>query len=140
MLLYIKDVLKAPLNYVIDQINGLIESINDITNFDIPGIGNVGISIPTIPKLAQGGYVQANTPQLAMIGDNTHEGEIVAPESKIAEAVSRGIETALQSMQNVTNNSPTELVIKIGEDTIGRLAVNGINSLTKMNGASGLII
>ncbi|MDY2730410.1 MAG: hypothetical protein SOV35_10180, partial [Clostridium sp.] len=113
---------------------------NDITNFDIPGIGNVGISIPTIPKLAQGGYVQANTPQLAMIGDNTHEGEIVAPESKIAEAVSRGIETALQSMQNVTNNSPTELVIKIGEDTIGRLAVNGINSLTKMNGASGLII
>ena len=137
----IKDVLKAPLNYVIDQINGLIESINDITNFDIPGIGNVGISIPTIPKLAQGGYVQANTPQLAMIGDNTHEGEIVAPESKIAEAVSRGIATALQSMQNVTsNNSPTELVIKIGEDTIGRLAVNGINSLTKMNGASGLII
>lgn len=76
-----------------------------------------------------------------MIGDNTHEGEIVAPESKITEAVSRGIETALQSMQNVTNNnSPTELVIKIGEDTIGRLAVNGINSLTKMNGASGLII
>lgn len=137
----LKDIVKKPLNWIIDKINGVIEGFNELTNFDIPGIGKVGITLPTIPKLAQGGYVQANTPQLAMIGDNTHEGEIVAPESKIAEAVSRGIATALQSMQNVTNNnSPTELVIKIGEDTIGRLAVNGINSLTKMNGASGLII
>lgn len=124
------------INSFIDQINSVLDVINSIPGVDIGTIGSVDI-----PKLAQGGYVQANTPQLAMIGDNTHEGEIVAPESKIAEAVSRGIETALQSMQNVTNNnSPTELVIKIGEDTIGRLAVNGINSLTKMNGASGLII
>jgi len=37
----------------------------------------------TIPYLAQGGYVGRNTPQLAVIGDNTHEGEIVAPESKL---------------------------------------------------------
>lgn len=38
-----------------------------------------------IPKLAQGGYVKANTPQLAMIGDNRHQGEFVAPESKLEE-------------------------------------------------------
>ena len=33
--------------------------------------------------LASGGYVKANTPQLAMIGDNRHQGEIVAPEDKL---------------------------------------------------------
>lgn len=124
------------INSFIAQINGALSVINSIPGVNIGTIGSI-----EIPKLAQGGYVSANTPQLAMIGDNTHEGEIVAPESKIAEAVSKGIATALQTMQNVTsNNSPTELVIKIGEETIGRLAVNGINSLTKMNGASGLII
>ena len=36
-----------------------------------------------MPRLAEGGYVKANTPQLAMIGDNRHQGEIVAPEDKI---------------------------------------------------------
>ena len=124
------------INSFIAQINGALSVINSIPGVNIGTIGSI-----EIPKLAQGGYVSANTPQLAMIGDNTHEGEIVAPESKIAEAVSKGIATALQSLQNITNNnSPTELVIKIGEETIGRLAVNGINSLTKMNGASGLII
>lgn len=33
--------------------------------------------------LAQGGYVKKNTPQLAMIGDNRHQGEVVAPEDKM---------------------------------------------------------
>ena len=48
------------------------------------------VTPPQIPHLAQGGYVAANTPQLALIGDNKREGEIVAPESKIAEAVAAG--------------------------------------------------
>lgn len=39
----------------------------------------------TIPHLAQGGFVKKNTPQLAMIGDNRHYGEIVAPENKLEE-------------------------------------------------------
>lgn len=36
-----------------------------------------------IKHLAQGGYVKKNTPQLAMIGDNRHQGEVVAPEDKM---------------------------------------------------------
>ena len=35
------------------------------------------------PRLAQGGFVRANTPQLAVIGDNRRQGEIVAPEDKM---------------------------------------------------------
>lgn len=38
---------------------------------------------PEIPAFATGTYVKANTPRLAMIGDNKHEGEYVAPESKL---------------------------------------------------------
>ena len=33
--------------------------------------------------------MKANTPQLAMIGDNRHYGEIVAPEDKMQEMVNR---------------------------------------------------
>ena len=55
---------------VIDKINNKLSSV--------PILKNV-----KIPHLAQGGYVKANTPQLAVIGDNKHHGEIVAPEDKL---------------------------------------------------------
>lgn len=45
-----------------------------------------------IPHLAQGGYVRANTPQLAMIGDNRHQGEVVAPENKMLEMAKKAAE------------------------------------------------
>lgn len=46
---------------------------------------------PKLSFLAQGGWVAANNPQLAVIGDNKREGEIVAPESKIREQVKQAI-------------------------------------------------
>lgn len=55
---------------VIDKINNKLSTV--------PVLKNV-----KIPHLAQGGYVKANTPQLAVIGDNRHQGEIVAPEDKL---------------------------------------------------------
>ena len=57
---------------VIDKLNSKIHTI--------PGFKSVNI-----PHLAQGGYVKKNTPQLAMIGDNRHQGEVVAPENKLQE-------------------------------------------------------
>nr|DAQ49083.1 MAG TPA: minor tail protein [Caudoviricetes sp.] len=80
-------------NGVVNGINWVIRALNNLS-FDIPdwvpGIGGskFGFNIPqlsrvSLPRLAEGGYVKANTPQLAMIGDNRHQGEIVAPEDKI---------------------------------------------------------
>ena len=46
---------------------------------------------PKLSFLAQGGWVAANNPQLAVIGDNKREGEIVAPESKIRDQVKQAI-------------------------------------------------
>ena len=46
---------------------------------------------PQIPRLAQGGFVKANTPQLAMIGDNRHQGEVVAPENKLQDLLNQAV-------------------------------------------------
>ena len=80
-------------NGVINGINGMTSAMNKIS-FDVPdwvpsiGGKKFGFNMQkmkniSIPKLAEGGYVKANTPQLAMIGDNKHHGEIVAPEDKL---------------------------------------------------------
>lgn len=66
---------------VIDRVNNKFKNV--------PILKNV-----KIPHLAQGGYVKANTPQLALIGDNRHQGEVVAPEGKLAELARKGAELA----------------------------------------------
>ncbi len=84
-----------------DTINGLLNSIRAI---EIPIIGQPFLGlwsknplpVPQIPKLAEGGYVGANQPQLAMIGDNKRYGEIVAPENKMLEMIN----TALQMQRD----------------------------------------
>lgn len=80
-------------NRVIDGINAMIDGVNGVAD-KVPGIGTDLIpTIPTInlPHLAQGGFVRANTPQLAMIGDNRHYGEIVAPEDKMQELLNKAV-------------------------------------------------
>ena len=87
-------------NRVVDGINGLINKINSLAG---PLAGLVGIpSLPTLshvslPRLAQGGYVRANTPQLAVIGDNRRQGEIVAPEDKMQAMADRAAALAAQA-------------------------------------------
>lgn len=49
---------------------------------------------PKLSFLAQGGWVAANNPQLAVVGDNKREGEIIAPESKIYEQTLKAVRDA----------------------------------------------
>lgn len=83
------------INTGIGFINGAVSLLNEI-----PGVNISGFSELELPRLAQGGFVEANTPQLAMIGDNRHEGEIVAPESKISEAVAQGMAGLVPAIAN----------------------------------------
>lgn len=97
---------KKPVNAIIDCINGMIlgvvkgintviKAINSISLKIpdwVPGVGGnkIGFNLksvtaPQIPKLASGGFVKKNTPQLAIIGDNRHQGEVVSPEDKLTE-------------------------------------------------------
>ena len=70
--------IERTINRAISLINGGINLINQIPGVSVGRIGSL-----SLPRLAQGGYVKANTPQLAMIGDNRHQGEVVAPEDKL---------------------------------------------------------
>jgi phage-related protein len=89
--------LKSIINGLIGGINNVIavpfggikdalDSIRDISIMGAkPFSGLPTFDVPQIPLLANGGYVKANTPQLAMIGDNRHQGEVVSPEDKLLE-------------------------------------------------------
>lgn len=99
---------KGFINGAINGLNFIIGALNKI-NFKtpdwMPGIGgkSVGFNISKIPKLADGGFVEANTPRLAMIGDNRHEGEIVTPESKMHDVVRSVLED--YTSKNMINNA-----------------------------------
>lgn len=105
-------------NGVISGINGIIRLLNNL-RFTIPdwvpvfGGKSFGFNIPqmnriSLPRLAEGGYVKANTPQLAMIGDNRHQGEIVAPEDKLEEIYRKVLKE-----QGIGNNDKVTELLKI---------------------------
>lgn len=136
----IKNAIRNTVNGIIDIVNGMIAGIcagiNAILRAVSSVAGKLGFDIspqvtpPQIPHLAQGGYVAANTPQLALIGDNKREGEIVAPESKIAEAVAAGMAGGLngaellallgQMLEILRALLEKDESITIGDDTIYR--------------------
>ena len=105
-------IVRNPVNAIIDIINGMIKGIVDGVNTVIKAINSISfempewaggqkigfnlktISAPKIPKLWQGGFVKKNTPQLALIGDNRHQGEVVAPEDKLKEMAMAAVNAA----------------------------------------------
>lgn len=96
--------IERTINTAISLINGGISLINLIPGVSIGKIGRLNL-----PRLAEGGYVKANTPQLAMIGDNRHQGEVVAPEDKIMSLYKK----ANQEMGLGNNQKVIELLEKI---------------------------
>lgn len=149
----------AGFNSVLGTVNGLINKINGIS-FKIeipkwiPGIGGSwwgfnGFSIPSIgsiPFLAQGGYVKPNTPQLAMIGDNRHQGEVVAPEGKLLEMAraaaelsggdSAKTEKLLQELIELIKNLP---VVELDPEAIRKYFIKKTNQNTKATGKPELL-
>ena len=105
----ISDVFKTIVNGLISGINKVISApfktinnlLNTIRDIEVLGVapfkglwGRNPLPVPQIPKLAQGGWVGKNNPQLAIIGDNKREGEIVTPESKIYEQTLKAVKDA----------------------------------------------
>ena len=83
----IGDVLKSPINILIDSMNSLFSNVNFSQSIFNP-FGDdweVGLNLSSweIPKLAQGGIV--NGPMLALLGDNKSGKEAVIPLEKAGE-------------------------------------------------------
>lgn len=137
-------------NSVIKGINFVVGALNNLS-FDIPewvpkfGGKSLGFNIPElgaikIPKLAQGGYVKANQPQLAMIGDNKTQGEIVAPEGKMMEVMIQALQaffSQMESRQSNNNNAgdgdlTVELVMD--DNKMGDVIIKSFRKIEKQTG------
>ena len=137
-------VAKTPLNLIIGLINTMLQGIFKGMNWVIKKVNKLasklpdwmpgGGGIPTldaskfkIPLLASGGYVKQNTPQLAMIGDNRHQGEVVAPEDKLEELLNNAIlqntamiVSAIENAMSGQKSGDIELVINLGNKKIAK--------------------
>ena len=164
------DVAKAPLNLVIGFINGLITGVQSGINAIVrsvnklsfkvpnwvPGIGgeDFGFHLPEadfskIPYLAQGGYVKPNTPQLAMIGDNRHQGEVVAPEDKLLDMAQKAaamassaelLAEAISILKQILKILETlDLDIQLDGKSLKKYVVDKINEHTKQTGKCEII-
>ena len=125
--------IKSMWNGIAKGINKAIDTINKIP----------GVNIGKLPYLAQGGYVKRNTPQLAVIGDNTRYGEIVAPEDKLlamarqAAAMSGGGNSAelITLLREILLAIQTlNLVATVDVNSLKQLIVQLINDNTKATG------
>lgn len=166
----IADVAKAPLNLVIGFINGLITGVQSGINAIVrsvnklsfkvpnwvPGIGgeDFGFHLPEadfskISYLAQGGYVKPNTPQLAMIGDNRHQGEVVAPEDKLLDMAQKAaamassaelLAEAISILKQILKILETlDLDIQLDGKSLKKYVVDKINEHTKQTGKCEII-
>lgn len=130
-----KDALKA-------KWNSLANSINNARAKAPKAIQKI---LPKMPLLAQGGFVKANTPQLAIIGDNKREGEIVAPESKlramaqeVAGSSNQQVVALLTAILGAVNGIDTD--IYLDGESIKNNVVRRMNQHTKATGRLELII
>ena len=140
----IASIIKVPINLTLNSVEKFVNSILKGFNRFANTINRINIKVPdflggggwqphipvasmvTLPRLYTGGYLKANNPTLAVVGDNKREGEIVTPESKIREQV----ELAMQKMGAAVNNGiqtiklQIELLIKYPD---GRTVIKQIN-------------
>ena len=161
----IVDIAKGPINMVIGLINGMLDGLESGINwivrrvnalsFDVPdwvpviGGDHFGFDLPevgfgSIPYLAEGGYVKPNTPQLAMIGDNKHQGEVVAPEDKLLEMAQKAADMASSAELLAEAISILKQILKILETldldiqldgkSLKKYVVDKINEHTKQTG------
>ena len=123
-----KKVVNSIISFAENTINGFIRSINRAIGIinKIPGVNISLIRELSIPKLATGGYLKANNPTLAVVGDNKREGEIITPESKIREQVKLAMQEIGAAVNNGTQTVKLqiELLIKYPD---GRTVIKQIN-------------
>lgn len=134
------------INHIVDGLNGFLGKLDAFGKKGAEIMGKPYTGLPkfskvSIPRLATGGFVEANTPQLALIGDNKREGEIVAPESKIAEAVAAAMMQVLPYLKGANTvatsgagNTATNITLMLD----GQVLYDSYQKYDKLhNGRSG---
>lgn len=151
------------INSVIGFINSMIGGFETALNAVVTKINSFSFTVPDwvpppfggqtwgpslsaftlarIPLLAKGGYVKPNTPQLAMIGDNRHQGEVVAPEDKLMEmARAAAAGGNVQLLGQIINLLETlismiedgdDIVLTVGDEELARSVQRGSMKLKR---------
>lgn len=166
----IADIAKGPINMVIGLINGLLSGMQRGINAVVKGVNKLSFKVPNwvpgiggedfgfhlpeadfskISYLAQGGYVKPNTPQLAMIGDNRHQGEVVAPEDKLLDMAQKAaamassaelLAEAISILKQILKILETlDLDIQLDGKSLKKYVVDKINEHTKQTGKCEII-
>lgn len=101
-------VIKMPINLIIDLINGFIRGLNNIKipNW-VPGLGGMGISIPTIPKLAKGGIVDSAT--IAMIGEGKSAEAVIPLDRTLTKYMAEAMREAGGNSNIILNFYPQKM-------------------------------
>lgn len=161
-------IVRNPVNAIIDIINGMIKGIVDGVNTVIKAINSLSfkmpdwaggykigfdlktLSVPKIPKLWQGGFVKKNTPQLAIIGDNRHQGEVVAPEDKLRDMAMMAVRAASGTDYSLEILKVLKEILEILKDFDLNISVDGkqlkdiivekINQHTRQTGVCEIIM
>lgn len=166
----IVDIAKGPINLVIGLINGMLDGLESGINWIVRKINTLSLDVPdwvpviggdhfgfdlpevgfgSIPYLAEGGYVKPNTPQLAMIGDNKHQGEVVAPEDKLIDMAQKAaamassaelLAEAISILKQILKILETlDLDIQLDGKSLKKYVVDKINEHTKQTGKCEII-
>ena len=160
------DLVRGPVNTIIDFMQGVLDGAADMANGIADAFNNLSIEVPewspiypgasigfslpywnppTLPRLAHGGFVKPNTPQLAMIGDNRTQGEIVSPEDKLEEMAVAAARAAIAEagggvsraeLESIINNAVMRIIAALAQvgfyidgQLLARLVKKGMSEL-----------
>lgn len=123
-------------------------AVKKLRNSKLPPVRAFGNKLPY--PLAQGGWVEKNSPRLAIVGDNRHESEIVAPDSKLMAMARQASQEAVRNSSNAqvvsllsqllvaVQNQNTSVYLDGKEIT--RNTVKNINQQTRTTGRSPILV
>lgn len=110
------EIIKTPINLLIDGLNVFIKGLNKIKIPSwVPGVGGKGLNFDTIDKLAKGGVV--NGARLAMIGEDG--AEAVVPLEKNREWIARVVDEFKKQLDL------SDLRIKVDLDPASAAGISG---------------
>lgn len=118
--------IERTINRAIGIINGAITLINKL-----PGVSVGYVNELYLPRLAKGGIIDNAT--VAMIGEQGREA--VVPLENNTEWMDR-----LADRIAARNNTPTKVVLKVGEKELGWATIGAINGITKQTGGLQLVL
>lgn len=132
----IGNIFKAPINFIIDGINGFLNGLNGIKIPDwVPVVGGMGFSIPLIPRLKQGiDFVPSDFyPAYLDLGERV----LTKEENEAFNTLGgvRGMEIALSgnapgaNPQNVTVHNDMTATVEMDGYEVGRIVLRNIDDV-----------